>query len=155
MVCCCFSSPPPPLVHLIFFYYFGYSDCDQTVWIAHAKSISNIDNYISSHRQNLMLILALSNNQRSGAVTNMTMGEFLTSSGEQLSSSNMTNLVRKYVGEEATLSKNRKLAVTSRKDACSQELDELAEHMTHSRSTRTDTMMFPTKSIDLLKYLNL
>ena len=63
---------------------------------------------------------------------------FLTALGEQVSHSAMAILVKKQLGKDITLTANRKRVVTSRREAGADEneLDNLAEHMTHSRATQ-------------------
>lgn len=150
-------------------------------------------------RNHLMVVLGLSNNQRSGAVINMTLSEFdssvisgdkvtilvrhhktfrtygharlvmtaqlhlmlkmyvehirpqytgtsanyvplfLTSTGEQMSNSSFASIIKSTTGcRDATMTKNRKMAVTRRKTsgATAQEMANLAEHMTHNIRTQ-------------------
>ena len=63
---------------------------------------------------------------------------FLTKQGEQLSNSQFDKVVKRMTGRDISLTKNRKQSVTNRKrsGASEQELNNLAEHMTHSVNTQ-------------------
>ena len=83
---------------------------------------------------------------------------FLTATGEQLSHSTMVITLMKQVGHDITFTKNRRQVLTSRKDAgaAEQELEHLAEHMTHSRHTQNlyyDCSDKIDSSIEVLKQL--
>ena len=61
---------------------------------------------------------------------------FLTKQGEQLSNSQFDKVVKRMTGRDISLTKNRKQSVTNRKRSGASELNNLAEHMTHSVNTQ-------------------